>query len=200
MARSLLGVLVFTLAGCAWHRVTPAQVEPPSRLGISLGLEAQDAETSLTDLKNISATIEQWRAASRVQFPWRAGDDVDFVAYVRLRQTLDRHEGRNVLVAVATGLTLFVLSCCVGLEISEVHDVDVRFVDRDGAPVGSHSARVVTAMEFGPGADLMTLAKATDQVQVEQLAKLLTEWLQEDLARRKRDAAPAVIKRSTSGP
>lgn len=199
-SRAAVLALILTLAGCSWHRLTPAQVDPPSRLGLSLGLDAEDAETSLSDLKSIGGTLEQWQVASRVQFPWRAGDDVDVLARVGLRQTVERPEGRNFFTALASGLTLFALSCCIGPELSEVHTVSVSFVDRDGVVLGSHSGRVVTTLEAGMGADAVTVAKATDLLQVEQIAKLLTEWLQEDVARRKREATPPIIKRSAAQP
>lgn len=193
-------VLLLALTSCSWHRLTPAAVEPPTRLFTTLGLEPEDPETSLTDLKNIGLSLERWRTADRVQFPWRAGDDVELVAHVRLRQGVERPEGRNLLAALAVGLTFSGLSCCVGAELTEFHLIDVRFVDRDGATVGTHSGRVATAIEFGMGEDHVFAARALDQVQIDQLAKQLAEWLQEDRAQLKRAAPPLPIHRSSPGP
>ena len=183
------------LCSCSWHRVTPVTVEQPSRLSLTLGMAAQDEQTSLEDLKNISNILAGWGTADRVQFPWREGDEVDVVATVRLTQRVELATGRNLLAAVGIGLTFLALSCCIGSELSEVHTIEARFVDREGRLLGTHSGELSTTLESGLLSDPMAAARETDHRQMEQVARLLAEWLFEDRARARRELPSAPIRR-----
>jgi hypothetical protein len=192
----LIGILA---TGCAWRDVSPKLASPPTaRIAAAAAVLPVDDQTAMADLEAISKRLRDWGSADVVFFPYREGDTTDLFLNVRLRQSHDQHLLTNVLRGVAIGLTFGLLSPVLGVNFTEIHDVDLQIV-RSGHVIGTHHFQMRTDLSMGLGGDSLASAKALDEEQMSRIAQKIVDVVVLDLAREQSSPNRLSMQFSISG-
>jgi len=174
-------VLILT-TGCAWQRVPPVAPDiAVESIPLSVGVVLEGDSGSVLNGERVVKYLGDWGVFQSLEHPHKPDSNVDAVLSITIDSTYSTPDKKNHRRAFFVGLSLGALSPFIGQSVLHVHHMEAT-LKTGGREVGRYAIDSGGEVDFGLGADEITVLRKTLKSDMSWLAYDLAEKIRADLS------------------